>query len=366
MNLNVTSRTPILLSATVALVLTGCAQKRNCDTSPSPVPVKIAPVQGAAINKDSQIAALKVAIAEAKSKTTTIVKHVASENAMYPPNAETGKCYARVLIPAKYEIKKEKVLASEETHRVQVIPAKYTWVTKKVLIKEASERLIAVPATYKVITEKILVSPASQKIVPIPAIYGTVVEKVLIREAHTTWKQGRGPIEKLDNATCEIMCLVNVPALYKKVTKKVLKTPASTKIIPIPAIYKTVKKKVLDKPASTKVMPIVAQFKTVKVKELAEVASVKKSLIPETYRTVETRIKVSDAILKWQPILCKTSMSTVNIKAVQTALKESGFNPGPIDGIMGWRTKAALHKFQKSNGLSTGALTKETLVSLGV
>ena len=53
-------------------------------------------------------------------------------------------------------------------------------------------------------------------------------------------------------------------------------------------------------------------------------------------------------------------------KICAKALKSAGFNPGPIDGIMGWRTKSALHKYQKSNDLSSGALTKETLGALGL
>ena len=59
-------------------------------------------------------------------------------------------------------------------------------------------------------------------------------------------------------------------------------------------------------------------------------------------------------------------MTKVNIKSVQSALKKAGFNPGPIDGIFGVRTKAALKKYQRANSLATGALTKETLNSLGL
>jgi len=363
MNMNLSSSAPILLSAAVALALSGCAEKQNCEVAPV---VKAPKVVSVTDNKDSQIAALEAAIAEARSKTKTIVKEVAGESSMYPPNAEPGKCYARVLTPAKYEIQTEKVLAKDASENLKVIPAKYTWATKKVLIKEASERIVAVPATYKTVTEKVLVSPASERLVSTAPVYDTVTEKILVKEAQTTWKQGRGPVEKLDNATCEIMCLVNIPAVYKTVTKRILKTPATTKSVTIPAKYKTVTKKVLETPATTKSVTIPAKYKTVKVKELVTPATVSRTAIPEEYRTVSKKIKVSDATLKWQPILCKSSMTKVNIKSVQKSLKSAGFNPGPIDGIMGWRTKAAVNKFQKSKGISTGALTKETLSALGL
>jgi len=362
MNMNLNSSAPILLSAAVALALSGCAEKRSCSTTPAVV--KAPKVVAVIDDKDNQIAALEAAIAQARNKT--IVKEVAGEGSMYPPNAEPGKCYARVLTPAKYEVQTQKVLAKDASERLQVIPAKYAWTTKKVLIKEASQRIVAVPASYKTITEKVLVSPATERLVTVPATYGTVTEKILVKAASTGWKQGRGPIEKLDNATCEIMCLVNMPAVYKTVTKRVLKTPATTKSVPVPARYKTVTKRVLQTPATTKSVPVPARYKTIKVKELVEPAVVKRTAIPEQYRTVRKKIKVSDAVLKWQPVLCKSHITRVNIKSVQTALKGAGFNPGPIDGVMGWRTKSALHKYQKANGLSSGALTKETLGALGL
>lgn len=44
--------------------------------------------------------------------------------------------------------------------------------------------------------------------------------------------------------------------------------------------------------------------------------------------------------------------SAVWRKKVQQALKNAGFNPGPIDGIMGEKTKNAIVDFQKSKGLT--------------
>ena len=359
---------PILLSAAVALALSGCAEKRSCATTVQ-APRVVAPVVKSSTasttdNRDSQIAALKAAIAEARNRT--VEKVVTTPGSLYPPNASAGKCYARVLIPAKYEVTTEKILAKEASETLHVIPAKFQWVTKKVLVKEATEKIVAVPATYKTITEKIMLAPEDERIVPVPATYETITEKVLVREAHTAWRKGRGPVEKLDNATCEILCLVNVPARYKTVTRKVVKTPATTKSMAIAPVYKKVTHQAIDRPATTKIISIPAVYKTVKVKELVEAASVTRTPLPEAYKTVQKRVKIADSELKWQEVACKSAITRVNIKGVQKALKNSGFNPGPIDGIMGWRTKAALHKFQKSNGLSTGALTQETLATLGL
>jgi len=43
------------------------------------------------------------------------------------------------------------------------------------------------------------------------------------------------------------MCLVEIPATYKTISKQVLKTPASTRSRDIPAEYRTVQKRVVDR-----------------------------------------------------------------------------------------------------------------------
>lgn len=55
-----------------------------------------------------------------------------------------------------------------------------------------------------------------------------------------------------------------------------------------------------------------------------------------------------------------------HVERVQKALKHSGHDPGPIDGIIGARTTAALRAYQKEHGLSdTGRLDGPTLAKLG-
>jgi peptidoglycan hydrolase-like protein with peptidoglycan-binding domain len=54
-----------------------------------------------------------------------------------------------------------------------------------------------------------------------------------------------------------------------------------------------------------------------------------------------------------------------DIRQVQVALKNQGQYRGPIDGIMGPRTRQAVREFQKVNGLEqTGTLDQETMQKL--
>ncbi|MBI4527753.1 MAG: peptidoglycan-binding protein [Deltaproteobacteria bacterium] len=54
-------------------------------------------------------------------------------------------------------------------------------------------------------------------------------------------------------------------------------------------------------------------------------------------------------------------------KKVQEALKAKGQDPGPIDGIMGPKTRNALKAYQEASGLkATGRLDDQTAEKLGV
>ena len=56
-----------------------------------------------------------------------------------------------------------------------------------------------------------------------------------------------------------------------------------------------------------------------------------------------------------------------DVTAMQQALKDKGYDPGPVDGHMGPRTKAALTDYQRKEGLSpTGRWDNETAAKLGV
>ena len=56
-----------------------------------------------------------------------------------------------------------------------------------------------------------------------------------------------------------------------------------------------------------------------------------------------------------------------NTKEVQEALKAKGNDPGPIDGRMGSKTRAALKAFQEANGLKgTGQMDNQTADKLGI
>jgi len=99
---------------------------------------------------------------------------------------------------------------------------------------------------------------------------------------------------------------------------------------------------------------------------LVEPAKTRKIEIPAEYKTVTKRVKISDERMEWKPVLCETNATPEFVKKIQRALLKAGFNPGPIDGVIGSQTQAAIVKYQKAKGLAVGGITFETLKSLGL
>ena len=283
----------------------------------------------------------------------------ANQASLIPPNAKAGECYAKVVLPAKYETVEERVLVKEASEKIKIIPAKYEWSSEKIEVTPASKKIIPIPAKYKkivetieiksatriwktstnriaapvskeilvaaklkgvdldstepgtcykeyftpekykVVTEEIVtqaetertevvpakyemvektieVSPAGKKTIEVPATYEFKDERILVEKEKTVWKKGHNPAQKLNGATGDIMCLVKVPAKYKIIKKRVVKTPATTKIIEIPA-----------------------SSKTIKVKKLVSEATIKKIAIPEIKKSIQKKVLESKSDFSW-------------------------------------------------------------------
>jgi hypothetical protein len=371
---------------------------------------------------------LAMAIAGTFSFTTGVV--VAQSANDLPPNPKAGECYARVVVPPRYETVTEQVVkrapstrievvpatyetvtetvtVREPSKRLEVIPATYKTVTERVEVKPASKRLEVIPATYKNVTETVEIRPASKRIEAVPATYETVTERVLVRDAYTTWKRGSAYLSKakaLKTSTGravsgaaqaqglgdDVLCLVEIPAEYTTVSKRVEKTPPSTREVEIPGESTTVTKRVVDQPASTREIEIPAEYSTITRRVVDQPPStreieipgetkqvkVRKQATPASQRTIEvpgemgtvTKTKlVSESSVAWRSILCETNATPTKIREIQSALKTKGFDPGKMDGVLRTDTMRAVNAFQAANKIPVEPyLTIDTVSALGV
>lgn len=70
-------------------------------------------------------------------------------------------------------------------------------------------------------------------------------------------------------------------------------------------------------------------------------------------------------VLNEEQVIGTVSSYNPRVKEIQEILKDSGFNPGLIDGIMGGQTRSAIKTFQKAKGLKpTGKIDSTTLLAL--
>ena len=330
---------------------------------------------------------------------------VAQETMSLPENAKAGECYARVTTPAKFKTETERMLNKEASHRIEVTPATFKTATERVLVKEGGEKIILVDengnplkgnvkpvvrtlsdgsvevtsTAYETVTERVLVSEAYDTIEEVaPATYETVTERILVAPARTEWQPSKGRIygnavedgsgelvTRSDATTGELMCLVEIPAEYKTVSKRVLKAPAKTRTVTVPAEYKTVTKQI-PKKVFTKKIQTEPVYETVTRRVVDRAASERQIEIPAEYQTVTRQVKIADGATKWMPVLCDVNVTRENVMAIQRALQQRGFNPGTIDGQLGRGTMDAVLAFQRKEGLATGELTLQTVKKLGI
>ena len=334
----------------IALIATGCQQKATVNTKSTSKSVTAKVATKAAPVSQSYSSVPAAAIQSANGEFVL-------------PNAKSGACYGKVVIPAKYKTVTEKILATPESTKLSIIPAEYKNGTERVLDTAASTKIVTVPATYKTESRTIVVSPASVEwkdgLQPDARIasssvlasaragginlesapagscyyefyaapqYKTVTEKVLDTAASTRLISKPAQFKTVTKrilVTPESTKLVKVPAQYKTVTEKVQVAPAKKEwkqtqchdqdcaieemmcLVDIPAQYKTVTKQVLVRPETTKSIVIPAVYKTVTSNELAAPASTQTVNIPATYKTLTKTQKVSGAKYVWSNSLAE-------------------------------------------------------------
>ena len=87
---------------------------------------------------------------------------------------------------------------------------------------------------------------------------------------------------------------------------------------------------------------------------------------PLVLRTIRRDVARLKTILKQkQAEAAQKNPAAKDNQAMQQALKDKGYDPGPMDGVMGPRTKAALMEYQRAEGMTaTGRWDAETAAKI--
>lgn len=293
-----------------------------------------------------------------------------------PPSANPGECYVNIHNKPVTETVSAQVLKKAASSTLEVIPASYTTVDETILVQPASTRLEVIPATYETVEETVLVKPAGKKLVPVEAVYEDQSEQVLVASASSFWKRSTvaeaaasGASEQIVGDDGYVMCLIEKPAEYKTVTKRVMVKGPSTQEVDVPAEYTTVQKTVVKTPATTKEIEVPAEYATIQKTQLVTPASESVTEIPAEYDTVTSTKVISEGSWEWRQILCATNSTTDKIAEIESALTTAGYSAGNADGLVDSSTLSALQSYQAANNLPVDHgryINVDTVKALGI
>jgi len=282
----------------------------------------------------------------------TITKKIVTSNSsmkLIPVPIKYKKVKEEVTIePARSEWKKttcqDRGCNQSEVVCLTEIPRTFKTITKKVILKPAIAKQVAVEPVYTYVKAEVLVRPASTKTINIPATYKTINKNKKIKNEKYFWSnaQHQNASTRINNQ-CDKICLVETPA-----------------------VYKTIKKKVVAKPAVSKKVITPEKYTTVRVRTVIKAASFKTITVPAEYTEIRVEKERTKGFAKWMPMVCEEAMVPSLVRKVQKALKYQGYYSGEVDGNWGYKEKSAVRAYQKAKGLSVSKLSIETMKSLGI
>ncbi len=314
---------------------------------------EMAQAEAEAARADTVAAKMALAVATRGAATN-------SGGDLFPPNPVPGHCYARVLIPATFVEQTEQILVKAESTRLEVTQPEYEWISEQKLVREASARIEVIPAEFKTITEQVLVKPETTRLVSVAAQFETITEQVIDKPARTEWKRGSRYINsaletRTDLSSGEVMCLVDVPASYKTISRTIQTVAPSVKEVVEAAEYKTVARTVVAKPASTQEVLVPAQYTTVQKLELVKPGETKEIVVPAEYETISKKVQTGTESQEWREALCEVNMTRQVVSELQQILHTEGYFDSAVDGIYQRLTQIAVNRYAKNNGLPFGS-----------
>jgi peptidoglycan hydrolase-like protein with peptidoglycan-binding domain len=286
------------------------------------------------------------------------------------PNARPGECFARVVIPARYETRYKDVMVDQGEERIGVLDARFASQTRDMLIRDAAKRYVVRQPVYKAVQERVMVRPAYERLEVEAAVYRRVSEQVQIAPARTAWKPGKSladwsGVKDTKNKHGEVYCLAEIPAKTKTVSKRVLVRPARTHTVAVPPLYRTITRHVLVDPGGVEEVPMAAQYGQITTQKLvAEATSNRTTTAPRTQR-IPYRVEIAPQRYDWIQVLCKTNATPAAISNVQSQLQQLGYYHDQPSGQLDLPTENAVREYQQAVDIPHGGyLSLKTLLAL--
>ncbi len=293
-------------------------------------------------------------------------------------------------VPAFKTYEEETVVVQEASQRLEIVPAVYETQSFEVVVQPATQKVVIVPAIYETQNVTVVTKEASQKLEVIPAVWGTETltynkneygsslkivpakfaqgyQTIEIKPATAKWEMSDTPAAECNSSDpndCRYWCYKNVPAQNITIntttlaadaqvvktpgcnqeggsdadcgvgtyTRKVVKTPATTRVIDIPAVTKTVKKTVMVTPPTTRVVDVPAVTKTMKRTVMVKPPTTRVIDIPAVTKTIK------------RTVISPESTKVVEIPAVTQTMKRTVMSTPPSTRVIEVPQKTATLK----------------------
>lgn len=285
------------------------------------------------------------------------------------PNGDVGDCFARVMIPATYNNVPDQITVQDSYEGLKVREAVFADDVKRVKVRDETVRYVVRQPKYRVEMERVVVKPAYERLHVQPAQWNYVDDIVKISEPRLVWKAGTGlsGISRVDPKTGVTYCLVEEEGETKRVRRRVMASPERVSATMVPEQVITVAHQILiDKGGVTEVA-VPAEYREIPIRRLVSKARTDKRQISEKTQNITKRTLATPERFEWVPVLCETNATPGALVSLQRELKNRGFYHGPLDGVFGQQSVAALAAFQKANNIKyAGFITLDTLRGLNL
>ncbi|MBK8555739.1 MAG: peptidoglycan-binding protein [Lewinellaceae bacterium] len=239
------------------------------------------------------------------------------------------------ITPAEYDTLEERIEIKPPTRKYSIEPPQYKMVEPQQLVPAESSRLIPMPAVYENISEQILVAPGGKTYTEIPPEYETVqqeyeiepaykkvmlhepkfdvvTEQIEIKPATLKWIRRKGDPNCLqaDPEDCFVWCLVEEPAEYQAVSKRVNKGCDGTgqpdagcvEIVEVPAKMGSLEVQKLKTAARIQEETLEPKYMTLTRKVLRDSAYVREEMLPASDSVLSNKIITRPASAVFQEV----------------------------------------------------------------
>lgn len=347
-----------LLPAMLLLTLTGCSltEAHRGGENPGQTPAREA--------SSNQFAAPDgLSVGSRNTQTSTPRELLASDGHAIRP----GQCWVQAVVHPRPVEESLNVVVRDPVNAIDVMPARLDKGRMDVVMREGGVNYRIEPPVYKQVTEKIEVRPEVRRSVVVPAQFKDVQEEIEIEAERTVLERCRvaGVRTALESAV-QPLCARTIPAKTQNVHRRILAQPETVREEVEPAQYKEVTRWVLERPAQA--IPVVEEPTTqaMNVQVISQTERLSERNVPAEIQQLRTTRFEGEPSVVLRQAVCDQDLNAPLVKSLQTALREQGFDTGPVDGLLGRRTAGALLEYQRRNGLAAGALTHESLEKLGL